>query len=420
MLGMTWMAERVRVHFPLILELERQGKTYLDSAATSQKPYSVINAIDGFYRKENFPVRRSVYFQAEKITSKVETVRAKIADFLGVKDSRGVVFVASATDAINLVSKSYLWSGLLAGKKILLTSAEHHSNFAPWVELVPRFASGVKVVEFPARGYFEFADFEPVLDKDIGVVAVTLDSNVVGPVWDEDFDELKKLINRAHSVGARVLVDATQAVAHCRLNFDELGVDFLVFSGHKIAGPTGVGVLCVKTDAFEVLNPLRVGGGSVAAISSNQLKLQPFPHRLESGTMPIAQIIGLGKAVEFLQSEILGLPQRMHEAALCKDIVEFLSSFKKIRILGNPSVISERGHLVSFAVEGIHAHDIAWSLGQLGVFARAGDHCAKPLHEQLGMFSSVRVSLFAFNTAYDISRFKDAFFKTLNFFKDLL
>jgi cysteine desulfurase/selenocysteine lyase len=405
--------------FSLIKGLEKQGQVYLDSAATAQKPNAVIKGIEDFYLQANFPVNRSVYPQAEMATLKVATIRAKITEFFNAQQEFIAIFTASATDGINLVAKSIISNPADWGKKVVLSTAEHHSNFAPWLQLAGDFYGKILAVPFPARGFFRAADFEPFLDKETKILTVTMDSNVVGPVWELGFLELSKLVKLAHQAGALVLLDASQAVAHCKIDLEKIGADFLVFSAHKIAGPTGVGVLLVKKSSAEWLWPLRLGGGNLQTFDGKTVKFLDLPHRLEAGTLPVAQIVGLGLAIDFLAQHLFapGINFCVQEAALCKDLIHFLQQFTQVKILGNPEFIAAHGHMVSFAVEGVHVHDIAWTLGQRGVMVRAGDHCARPLHLELGVTSSIRVSFFAYNNQADVEKFKTEFTTTLQFFE---
>lgn len=406
----------IRTHFPMIADLEAKNQVYLDSAATAQKPEVVIKAVGDFYRFGNFPVRRSVYRQAEVLTAKVEKVRDQICQFLGAGDGYKVVFTASATDSINLVARSFAKNGRLKGGRVVVTAAEHHSNFAPWAHLAPEFSSGVKVVPFPERGFFKSDDFDQFLEG-TKLFALTLDSNVIGPVWEQGFEQLKNLIKKAHQKGVQVLLDATQAVAHTRLDLKSLDADFVVFSGHKMAGPNGVGVLCAKHNAAETLAPIRMGGGNLERVSSDEVNFLPPPHGLEAGTLPVAQIIGLSEAIKYLDEHVLGQELLKHEAELCAKALECISQIPDVTILGNPDFIAKSGHVVSFSVHGIHPHDLAWSLGEQGVLVRAGDHCAKQIHKEFKVPSSIRVSFFVYNNLADVEKLCEALKSTIEFFR---
>lgn len=406
----------VREFFPLVMSLQQQNLIYLDSAATAQKPQAVIDAMAQFYAQNNFPVQRSGYGHAIQATNSIEAVRNKVANFLNATENFEVIFTASATDSINLVAKSIVKHPEDWQKNVVISQAEHHSNIAPWVDLTPNFLQAVKIVPFPARGFFKAKDFQTLIDTKTLILAITLDSNVVGPVWESGFEELKKLIEMAHLRGAKVLLDASQAVAHAKIDLQNLNADFLVFSGHKIGGPSGIGILCANKSATAWLWPLRIGGGNVAEITAQEIAMRDLPHRLEGGTLPAAEIVGLGQAIDFLE-DYLAKNKQTIITALCREVVDFLQTFPQVKILSNPNFIAEHGHLVSFSVAGIHAHDIAWSLNEQGILLRAGDHCAKPLHAALGVDASVRVSFFMYNNLEDVERFKQAFSSTLKFFE---
>lgn len=413
------MPKSLRSKFPLIKLLDKEGKTFLDSAATAQKPKSVINSIEKFYKIENFPARRSIYPSASEISEKIEEIRAQISKFINANKTHKIVFTSGGTDSINLVAKSLPKNNQTPDKNVILTtSAEHNSNFAPWIARSQSDDTNLKVVPFPERGFFKASDFEPFLDESVKIIAVTMDSNVVGPVWEPGFLELKKLINLAKSFGILVLLDACQAIVHHKIDIEQLNADFLVFSGHKIGGPTGIGILCIENEIAENMDPFKVGGGNILDLDQKTLKLMKAPHKFEAGSLPVAQIIGLGQAISFFQKH--NLPESFSKtgAKLCGQIIDFLNQFHEISILGNPDFIKKHGHVVSFAVKNLHSHDIAWSLGEQGVFVRAGDHCAKMLHSQFKQSHSLRVSFFAYSNALDIERFKKALTKTLQFFKD--
>lgn len=415
------LSHNKRENFTLIIKLKQDNYTYLDSAATAQKPKTVIEAVKIFYEQENFPVQRSIYELAEQTSKQIENVRIKIADFLGCQKAFHIIFTASATDAINLVAKSIKKNRQDFGKNAVITAAEHNSNVAPWLDLSPEFFKDVKIIPFPARGFFEAQDFFEILNFETKILSLSMDSNVVGPVWTDNFVELKLLIKKAHEFGILVLLDASQAVAHSKLNLYELDADFLVFSGHKIGGPTGVGILCTKKVSAEWLHPLRLGGGNLKIYktenSQQEIHFTNLPQKLEAGTLPTAQIIGLGKAIKYL--DFINKEENPRpEPELCKMIIEFLNQFPAVSILGNSELIAKNGHIVSFVVAGIHAHDIAWCLDQHKVMVRAGDHCANLLHQQLNYAASIRVSFFIYNNLDDVENFKQAFVATLNFFKE--
>ncbi len=411
------MQNKLRAKFPQITMLDGQNISYLDSAATAQKPESVIKAIEQFYKVENFPARRSIYRQAEAISSKIEDIRDQISKFLGADQKHQIVFTSGGTESINLVCRSINWPKEEHKTTILTTAVEHNSNLAPWVCLAQEKSANLKVISLPERGFFKFEDFSEFLNPTVKILALTIDSNVIGPVWEPGFTELKKLIERAQSLNILVLLDACQAIAHSKINVAQLNPDFMVFSGHKIGGPTGIGILCIKKNLAESMNPSKVGGGNLAEIDEDKIEFVKSPYKFEAGSLPTAQIIGLGEAINFLQT--MDLPEKAKDlnTNLCGQIIDFLDNFGEVKILGNKDFIRKHGHLVSFSVDNIHCHDLAWILGQKGVLLRAGDHCAKLIHRQFNLQDSLRISFFVYSDQSDVERFKKAFIETINFFK---
>ena len=401
--------------FPGIAQLAAANKVYLDSAATAQKPNVVLQAMHNAAIEFNFPVNRSFYPAAATTAAKVDQVRAQVLQHFKATDDFTAIFCASATDALNLLASGLKPCWQSFPNNILLTTAEHHSNIAPWLELAASTASTVNMLPLPTRGFFQAKDFALQINvQPVGLLAITLDSNVLGPVWQPDWAELQAVIQMVHAQGGLVVLDASQAIAYRQIDLALLDADFLVFSGHKFGAPHGIGALIGKTKLLANLQPMRVGGGNISQLDDQNYTLAPLPERLEAGSLPNALIIGLGAALDFLTQQLL--PCQPHVTALCQAAIAGLQQLAGIRILGNAAFMAHHGHMVSFVHSTIPVHDLAWSLGQAGVYVRAGFHCAQPLHRQLQANGSVRASFFAYNSMQDVQRLLSELRYVLQFF----
>lgn len=372
------------------------GLVYLDSAATSQKPQEVIDAICNFYSNHNASVKRGIYDLSEEATKSYEKARQKVAKFINA-ESGEVAFTKGTTDSINLVAQGWADHNISADSEIVVTELEHHSNFVPWQKLVERKGAKLVVVPVSAEGKISASDFKNYISPKTSLVAVTQASNVLNIELD-----VKAITELAHSVGAKVVVDAAQSVAHKKVDVKDLGCDFLAFSAHKMFGPTGIGALFVKQELLSEVQPVQFGGGMVFEVGVEGTSPLQTIHKLEAGTPAVAQAIGFGAAVDFMEKNIIFSELKKHEATLCKTLLEGLSAIKGIKILGANSYKNGSGYLVSFVVENVHAHDVAAYLNTHKVCVRAGHHCAQPLHKKLGLSSSVRVSFSAYNDLADV------------------
>jgi cysteine desulfurase / selenocysteine lyase len=406
----------LRNKFPFFSSQNSDGlnMAYLDSAATAQKPEEVINFITDFYSNKNASVHRGIYELAENVSNEFESVRGKVAKFINTKFSEEIIFNSGTTAGINFIADAWGRNEIGPGDNILITQAEHHSNLLPWQRLAKR--TGATLSFIPINNKTFLLDFdESLITKNTKLVAITHSSNVLDYVWKEG--DLERLIKKAHSVGAKVLLDGAQSVAHQKVDLQKLDVDFFVFSSHKIAGPTGAGVLFIKKELHNQVEPYQVGGGMVQSVSiSGDSVWLKAPNKFEAGTPPIAQVIGLGKAIDFFESNINFDDLKNHEAKLCSELIDFLSNQDGVKILGNKETLSEKGHVVSCELSDVHAHDMAAKLGESGVAVRAGNHCAQPLHDALGVGASLRISFFCYNTMDDVIKFKDAFLQAKKFF----
>lgn len=377
---------------------------YLDNSATTQKPQVVIDLISKFYAEQNSNVHRGLYSHGEIATTLYEQARKKVAEFINAEHAEEVIFTSGTTEGINFVANGWGLRHLKPGDEILITQAEHHANLLPWQYVAKQTGAVLRFIEINTQTY-SFDNPERFLTPATKIVAVTNHSNVLGPVWGQNCENLKKLITAAQKQGTKVLIDAAQIPAHQKIEVQALNADFIVFSGHKMFGPTGVGILYIRKNLHDEVDPFMFGGGMVNSVSWECAKWAPAPHKFEAGTPPISSAIGLATAIDYIQTNFDFDELKKHQAELCKVLIEELSNTKEVQIIGNSSIIQTEGHLVSFTVEGIHAHDIAGFVGSRGVAVRAGHHCAQPLVKHLGLESLVRVSFAAYNTLQDVHAF---------------
>lgn len=371
---------------------------YFDNAATSQKPQEVIDAVTSFYEQHNAPVHRGVYTLAERATDLYESARATIAHFIGAHDDE-VIITKGTTEAINFIAMSWGRKHLEEGDEVVITELEHHANILPWIRLEKLIGIVVKYVPIKEDGSLDYDAYRALVTEKTKLVSCTHTSNVLGTHVD-----LKIIIEHAHAHGARVLIDAAQAAGRKALAVHEMGADFLAFSSHKMFGPTGCGVLYIARHMHDEVEPYLTGGGMVYSVDYHDAVWAKPPLRYEAGTPPIAQVIGLKAAIEFIQKNISYDALKMHEAALCAQLIDGLKDIPSIRILGPLKELRTSGHMVAFVTKTMHAHDIAAYLDQYTICVRAGNHCAQLLHKKLGTESSVRVSFSAYCTEQDVQK----------------
>ena len=386
---------KVRQDFPILTQ-KVNGKplVYLDNAATSQKPEVVIDAISRYYREYNANIHRGVHTLAERATAGYEGTRERIAKFIGVRNPQEVVFTHGTTEAINLVSYSWGEANLKAGDIVLLTVMEHHSNLVPWQLLAKRKGIKLEFIDVDDEGYLKNAEdmIKKVKPKLFSFAHV---SNVLGTI-----NLVKNLIKVAHDVGARVLVDGAQAVPNLPVNVESLGCDFYVFSGHKMLGPTGTGILYAKEEILKGMPPFFGGGEMIKEVFLREASFKDPPHKFEAGTPNISGVIGLGVAVEYLTK--IGMENvRKYEEELASYALGELGKVGELTVYG-PKDPADRGGVIAFNVEGIHPHDLATVLDQEGIAIRSGHHCAMPLHERLGIGASARASFSLYNTKEEV------------------
>lgn len=386
---------RIRADFP-ILARQENGKplVYLDSAATSQKPVQVLEAEARFYREHNANVRRGIYLLAHEATELYEAARKAVAHFLGAR-AEEIVFTRGTTEALNLAAWALGETRVSPGDRILVTEMEHHANLLPWQELARRKNAELLAIPVTQDGHLDLAAFRKMLNGRTKIVAVAHVSNVLGTI-----NPIPAVVEEAHKVGAAVVVDAAQSVPHMPLNTQELGADVLAFSGHKMLGPTGIGVLWARAELLWEWPPFLTGGEMIREVWLERATWADPPAKFEAGTPPIAQAVGLGAAVSYLE-ELTMEKVRSHGVELTALALEGLLARPYVEVYG-PRTTGERGTLIAFNIRGLHPHDVATLLDQEGICIRAGHHCAQPLHRRLGISSSCRASFYIYNTQEEV------------------
>jgi cysteine desulfurase / selenocysteine lyase len=399
----------VRRDFP-ILEREFDGKrlVYLDSASSSQKPRQVLDAMEEYYTRHNANVHRSVYQLAEESTLLFEEARARIARFVGASE-RATVFTKNVTEAINLVAYAWGLRNLREGDEILVTEMEHHANLVPW-QVVAEL-TGARIRAIPVTGGFllDLDALDGLLSERTRMVAVSAMSNVLGTI-----NPVARIAERAHAVGALVLADAAQAVPHLGAKLPDLGADFMGFTGHKMLGPMGVGVLVARPELLDSMEPFLAGGEMIRDVTLERSTFNDIPWRFEAGTPNVAEAVGLAAAVDYL--EAIGMDRiRAHELDITAYALERLGTIEGLRLFG-PAELEQRGGVVSFTLGELHPHDVAQVLDAEGIAVRASDHCAKPLHRRFGMVASTRASFYVYNTTDEVDALATALEKAQRMF----
>ena len=402
--------QRVRADFP-ILSQDVHGKklVFLDSAASAQKPRAVIDAMVATMETQYANVHRGLHWMSERTSDAYEAVRDKTAAFLNAPSREEIVFVRNTTEAINLVAHSYGRHLLEPGQAVLVTEMEHHANIVPWQML--RDATGIELRVAPITDAGEL-DMQALADKladgRVGLVAVTHMSNVLGT-----YNPIERIAQLTHESGAQLLVDGSQAVVHRAVDVQALGADFYVFTGHKLYGPTGVGVLWARRPLLDAMPPFMGGGDMISSVSFERSVWAPAPSKFEAGTPAIIEVIGLGAAIDYVSA--IGMPAiAAHEAALTDHAMARLSAIPGLHIVGGAQ---DRGGVISFTLDGAHAHDIATLLDRNGIAVRAGQHCAEPLIRRLGLTSTARASFGIYTTLAEIDTLAETLVRISGFFK---
>jgi cysteine desulfurase/selenocysteine lyase len=407
---MSLDVEAIRKDFP-ILETEAHGKplVYLDSAATSQKPRQVIDRMVRFYETENANVHRGLYELGERATLAYESARDAAARFIGARSSRSIVFTKGTTESINLVRFTWARANVHEGDEVVVTEMEHHSNLIPWQLLVAETGATLRVLPIDNDEHRLRMDLlSDVITDKTKLLCVGLMSNVLGTI-----NPVRELADAVHAVGGRIMVDAAQAAPHLAFDVNELDADFLAFSAHKMCGPTGAGVLYGREDLLEEMPPFHGGGEMIREVWTDRATWAEIPHKFEAGTPNIAQEVGLGAAIEYLESLGMGAV-REHEIELTGYAMERLRDIDAI--IYGPRDAHDRGGVVSFGLEGVHPHDMATIVDQEGICIRAGHHCAQPLMRCLGVPATARASFYIYNTREDVDAMIGALEKSKGWF----
>ena len=392
--------DHIREEFPIFHE--RKGLVFLDSASTTQKPQCVIDSVSTFYSNYNANIHRALYEIGEKATNEFESVRSKVKKFLNVPDSHEVIFTRSSTESINLVAYSWGISNLNRDNGVLVTEMEHHSNLVPWQMISEKTSSSLEYISLQKNGMLDLSSIEDDLN-DKGILAIVHQSNVFGTI-----NPIAKIVELAKSKGVLTLIDGAQAAPHFPVDISKIDCDFYVYSGHKMVGPTGVGVLIGRKSILDKMDPFLGGGEMINNVTMEKSTWNEIPWKFEAGTPNIAQVIGLGRAIEFIDD--IGLNDiRAHENKLLDYSIEELSKIDGINLYGNPS---DRGAVIPFNIKGIHSHDLAKFLDTDKICIRAGHHCAQPIMKVLEISASARASLYIYNNEKDIDELVKSIKKT--------
>ena len=386
--------DKIRADFP-ILKQKIHGKplVYLDNGATSQKPQVVVEALNRYYTSENSNIHRGVHFLSEQATAAYEAARQKIKRFVNARSEQEIIFVRGTTEAINLVAQSYGRTFLKPGDEIIVSAMEHHSNIVPWQILCEQTGARLRVIPINHDGELVLDEYRRLLSEKTKLVSVTHVSNALGTIVP-----VKEMVRLAHERQVPVLVDGAQAVPHLKVDVQDLGCDFYAFSGHKLFGPTGVGILYGRSDLLEAMPPYQGGGDMISLVTFEKTHYNVLPYKFEAGTPHIAGGIGLGAAVDYLES--LDWQQvAAHEHSLLSHATAALSDIDGLRIIGTAK---EKVGVVSFVFDHVHAHDVGTILDQEGVAVRAGHHCAMPVMQRFGVPATTRASFALYNTLQEI------------------
>ena len=392
---MGYSPQKIKNDFPIFSDSDL---VYLDNAATTQKPQSVLDTVDSLYKEANANVHRALYSLGSEATERFETSRKKVASFIKAPTEKEIVFTSGTTESINLLARS-LGNTLKPGDEILISEMEHHSNIVPWQMAAQRTGATLKYIPITEAGELNLSDLDQYFTSKIKIVSLTHMSNVLGTI-----NPIKGLSAKAHQVGAIMIVDGAQGVPHMSVNIQELDCDFYAFSGHKMLGPTGIGVLWGKTDLLEEMEPFMGGGEMIDKVTMESSTWNDIPYKFEAGTPNFAQAVGLGAAMDYLEK--IGMDEIAdHEKILTRYALDKLNQIDDLRIHGSAE---DRGGVISFNVDGIHPHDLAQFLNEDNIAIRVGHHCAQPLLNSLGETATARMSFYIYNDESDVDKFCDS------------
>lgn len=408
--------ERIRKDFPVLERVMPDGLplVYLDSANTSQKPQQVIDAVADFYGHHNANVARAMHMLGQESTELFEGARDKVAAFIGAPRREEVVFTKNSSEALNLVANVLAWAdqphGLRPGDEVVITEMEHHSNIVPWQLVTQRTGATLRWLTIDDEGRLDLSQLDELVNEHTKVVSLVHLSNALGTL-----NPVEVVAKRAHEVGALVVVDASQSVPQMPVDVSQLGADFVAFTGHKMCGPTGIGVLWGRYDLLASLPPFLGGGEMIEVVEMTGSTYAPPPHRFEAGTPPIAQAVGLGAAVDYLSA--IGMDVvAAHEHAITAYTLERLTEVDGVRVVG-PSTADQRGGAISLVVDGVHPHDVSQVLDARGVAVRAGHHCARPVCQRFGVTATTRASFYLYTTPQEVDALIEGLHEVRRFFR---
>ena len=401
--------EKVRSDFP-ILQQQIHGKplAYLDNAATSQKPKIVLETLQNFYTHDNANVHRAVHSLSERATHEYENVRKKIRTFINAKEEREIIFVRGSTEAINLIAQSYARPLLKPDDEIIISEMEHHSNIVPWQMVAEQTGAKLRIIPINEKGELILSEYEKLLNSRTKIVSIVHMSNSLGTI-----NPIKEIIDSAHRVGAITVIDGAQAVAHLPIDVQQLNCDFYVFSGHKLFGPTGIGILYGKAEILERMQPYHGGGDMISQVSFKKTTYREIPYKFEAGTPNFADTIGFGAAIDYFQQFDHAAIQK-YELDLLNYATQQILMIPKIQLIGTAA---SKTAILSFILEDVHAHDIGTILDHEGVAVRTGHHCTMPIMEHFKVPATVRASLAFYNNKSDIDALITGLHKVREVFK---
>ena len=400
---MPFSPTEIKKDFPIFSD---SGLVYLDNAATTQKPQSVLDEVDSLYREANANVHRALYALGSEATERFENSRKKVAKYIGANSEKEIVFTSGTTESINLLARS-IGNTLKPGDEILISEMEHHSNIVPWQMTAQRTGATLKYLSIKETGELDISNPEKYFTSNTKIISLTHMSNVLGTI-----NPIKKLSAKAHQVGAIMIVDGAQGASHLPVDVKELGCDFYAFSGHKMLGPTGIGVLWGKTEHLEEMDPFMGGGEMINTVTMESSTWNDIPYKFEAGTPNFAQAVGLGAAIDYLQN--IGMDNiASHEQMLIKYALGKLNQIDGVRIHGSAK---DRGGVISFNMDGIHPHDLAQFLNEDNIAIRVGHHCAQPLLKTLGETATARMSFYIYNDESDVDKFCESLETIKNYF----
>lgn len=407
---MSLNVHQIRKDFPILDREVRPGVkvVYLDSTATSQKPESVIEAMNAFYRRSNANIHRGVHTLAEEATTMYEQARVKIAKFINAPSAHQIIYTRNTTESINLVAYTWARANLKPGDLIILTEMEHHSNLVPWHILAAERGVQLEFIPVTDEGLLDLDGYRSLLARGPKLVSFTHMSNVLGTI-----NPAAEIIRMAHEAGAVTVLDGAQSVPHLIVDVQQLDVDFMAFSAHKMCGPTGIGALYGKTALLEAMPPFLGGGDMIKEVKLRSFRPNTIPAKFEAGTPAVAESVGFGAAVDYLSS--IGMEEiAAHEHELIEYALERLEEIPGVKIIG-PSA-NKKGGVASFTFDGIHPHDVAQILDRDGIAVRAGHHCAQPLHEKFGITATTRASFYLYSTREEVDKLVEGMYKVKKVF----